>query len=237
MVGHASTVLAPRASVFFLQLDMAAKGEDQESEDVDVASTDGRRCQRLRKECRPSPTVRKRNERSAASKTAQLEAKLDSLVSLLQTTGAQPNFPAELHSTTARLQQNIPVSQPTPLNCPAANFPSPSSSASTSNGHSIMDVCLSCPISPEVAEKNLGVFRSQNLKNCPFVAISPHVTSQQLRHDKPFLWLCIMAVSMPGSVQRDALFSKVIELIYKEVLMNVSLSMDILLGVMTFITW
>ncbi|KAJ5678900.1 hypothetical protein N7462_007144, partial [Penicillium macrosclerotiorum] len=62
-------------------------------------------CQRLKKECRPSPTVRKRNARSTASRTAQLEAKLDSLVSLLQTTGNQSSLPADWDSTSSEARQ------------------------------------------------------------------------------------------------------------------------------------
>lgn len=100
-----------------------------------------------------------------------------------------------------------------------------------------MDVCLSLPIPPELVDKNLDHFRSLNLKFLPFLYIPPHVNGQQLLQDKPFLWLCIIAVCLPGSTQRDGLLERITELLHREVLVNVSLNMDILLGLMTFLSW
>lgn len=92
-------------------------------------------------------------------------------------------------------------------------------------------------IAPDIAEKTLNDFRKQNLKLLPFLHIPSHVTSQQFRNDKPFLWLCIMAVSTPGESKRNMLFTKVADLIHQEVIVGVSPNMDILLGIMTFISW
>lgn len=92
-------------------------------------------------------------------------------------------------------------------------------------------------MAPDIAENIISDFRKQNLKLLPFLHIASHVTSEQLRNDKPFLWLCIMAISTPGESKRNLLFTKITDLIHQEVIVGVSPSMDILLGLMTFISW
>lgn len=238
MAGRASTALVPKANVSSTRLEMAAKGEYQTRSRPCIGLT-ARRCQRLKKECRPSPTVRKRSGRSSASRTAQLEAKLDNLVSLLQMNGSSSGLPADWGSATPQARQNASQGQTGGLaSCAVSTgIPSPSSTASSPNNNSIPDACLALQISPETAEKTLSQFRTQNLKFLPFVHIPPHITSQQLRQDKPFLWLCIMCVLAPGIDQREALFSKISALIQQKLLVEVSPSMDVLLGIMTFITW
>lgn len=46
-----------------------------------------------------------------------------------------------------------------------------------------------------------------------------------------------MAVLTPGIIQREALFGKITNLIQQKLLIEVSASMDMLLGLMTFISW
>jgi hypothetical protein len=175
--------------------------------------------------------VRKRSSRSSASKTAQLEAKLDSIVSLLQSTNSNPGLPGDWGSSTSGSKQTSPFNYHQP------DMPSPPQTVPSPNNSSILDVCAGLHIAPDVAEKTINDFRKQNLKLIPFLYIPPHVTSQQLRNDKSFLWLCIMAVNTPGESKRNMLFNKVTELIHQEVIVGVSPSMDILLGIMTFILW
>ncbi|KAJ5713761.1 uncharacterized protein N7483_010942 [Penicillium malachiteum] len=194
------------------------------------------RCQRLKKDCRPSPMVRKRNGRSTASKTAQLEAKLDSIVSLLQTNGPSSGLPLDWELNTPGSKQPSPVN-PHPHSGCGGTMPSPPSTVSTPNSNSIMNVCNTIIMPPERAEQTIHEFRRRNLKVLPFLHIPPHVTSQQLRQDKPFLWLCIMAVSTPGYNQREKLFSKITELVFHEIFIEVAPSIDILQGIMTFISW
>lgn len=202
-----------------------------------IKTLTARRCQRLKKDCRPSPTVRKRTGRSSASKTAQLEAKLDSIVSLLQTSGATSSLPADWDRATPKSNQNASPCQNGADSYISTALPSPPSTAASLGDCSIQDVCSTLPISPETAEKTLTQFRTQNLRILPFVHIPPHVTSAQLRQEKPFLWLCIMAVMTPGNIQREALFGKITGLIQQKLLVEVSTNMDMLLGLMTFISW
>lgn len=189
--------------------------------------------------------MRKRSERSSASKAAQLEAKLDGIYSLLKNTGGASGLPADCDSTTASapenascpLVQNDYAATPMPSSLSTPTLCSSSNSTSSSNDSTIRDVCLSLPIPPGLAEKNLNHFRSSNLKFLPFLHIPPHITTQQLLQEKPFLWLCIIAVCLPGSMQREGLFERITELLHKELLSKVNLNMDILLGLMTYLSW
>ncbi|KAL2147549.1 hypothetical protein VTI28DRAFT_8804 [Corynascus sepedonium] len=67
------------------------------------------RCHRLRKECVPSVTVRKRNgKRAHMSRTAQLEAKLEDLVTLLR----HQTVPADKASSLGDTGSNVATSTP-----------------------------------------------------------------------------------------------------------------------------
>lgn len=244
--GLASTVLVLRASVSCLALEMAAKGVYNRT----LCTSHGlmvRRCQRLKKDCRPSPTVRKQSGRSSASRTAQLEAKLDNIVSLLQATGST-SIPAGWESTAPKSQSEMELGPPGPTGAPVGapvgtyaspriSSPSTAATSPSSNEFSVHDLCSTLPITPDQAEKTLNVMRNQNLKFLPFVYIPPHFTAEMLREEKPFFWLCIMAVTTPVNIHRETLFSKITALIQQKLLIEVAPSMDMLLGIMTFVSW
>ncbi|KAJ5085829.1 hypothetical protein N7532_010600 [Penicillium argentinense] len=195
------------------------------------------RCQRLKKDCRPSPSVRKRNGRSSASRTAQLEAKLDNIVSLLQANGGAPGLPADWENATTinTARPNILPCQATNLNSTPPGIPSPVPSAPGDSP--LVEFWKSLRISPEEAEKTIRNFRTNNMRYIPFIHIPPNVTSQQLRTEKPFVWMCIMAVLTPGIDQRDILFSRITDIIHQKILVDVAPSMDLLLGLMIFVSW
>ena len=199
------------------------------------------RCQRLNKDCQPSPSVRKRNGRPAASKAAQLEAKLDSIVSLLRTSGGSSSLLADWEATAPKARtanSPMPCNTGTPFTYAAHAIPSPMSSETSMHGPSlIIETCDALSISPEMAEKLLTQFRTQNLRFLPFAHIPPHMTSQQLRNERPFFWLCIVAVLSPDTPAREALFNKITDIIHRELLVALAPSIDILLGVMTFMSW
>lgn len=197
------------------------------------------RCHRLRKECRPSPTSRKRSKRSSAPRTARLEAKLDSIVSMLHTSGAARGSLVDWEMEKIREKPDATQSQveASASARPPAGLPSPSTTDSPSNLSSSLDPYNAISVPPEVTEDFLRQFRSRNLRYLPFAYIPPHVTSQQLRRDRPFLWTCIMAVMTPEATERDLRFMKINELIYQKVLLENALSTDILLGVMTYVSW
>ncbi|KAJ5246134.1 hypothetical protein N7468_001117 [Penicillium chermesinum] len=127
-----------------------------------------------------------------------------------------------------------------PFQCHSTEMPSPPDDqpARSASANRLLDLASSLPISNEAAEKTLAHFRTENLKFLPFMHIPSHYTSYQFRQEKPFTWLCIMAVSYPGyHSKRDVLVSKITELIHTELMVEVAPSMDMLLGIITAITW
>lgn len=46
-----------------------------------------------------------------------------------------------------------------------------------------------------------------------------------------------MAVMTPGSIQRESVFLKITEFIHQRLFVDVAPSMDMLLGVMTYMSW
>ncbi|GLI82001.1 hypothetical protein PoHVEF18_010399 [Penicillium ochrochloron] len=177
---------------------------------------------------------------NGCERTAQLEAKLDSIVSLLQTSGAPTGISTDWEATSPATGQSTSQSHASTSACSyhSEGIPTPPATASPPRvSNAIEDLCAALPIAPETAEQTLSFFRTENMKYLPFVHIPSHVTSQQLRQERPFFWLCIMAVLTPGSIQRESVFLKITEFIHQKLLVDVAPSMDMLLGIMTFISW
>lgn len=87
------------------------------------------------------------------------------------------------------------------------------------------------------AEESLTRFRTQHLKYFPFVYIPPNTTVEQLRQDRPFLWLCIMAVSSKRIAQQQALSKRIKNIVAQRMLYEPEYSLDLLLGLLAFIAW
>jgi hypothetical protein len=90
-----------------------------------------------------------------------------------------------------------------------------------------------------VAEEddNLKTFEAIKLKRFPFIILPESQTAQDLRQEQPFLWLCIMAVSSKSSVQQIALEKELRTIIGRQLLLEGEKTLDLLLGVMTYIAW
>ncbi|RDW65074.1 hypothetical protein BP6252_10725 [Coleophoma cylindrospora] len=189
------------------------------------------RCRRLKKECRPSEATRRRRVRKpAAPKTTRLEEKLDSLVSLIKA-GGMPNAPTNGQSDGGPSSRNGDLYR-SPMLTPTD---SPMASQQRSPSSGIDDAAVE--ISPVDAEEYLANFRTLNLKYFPFCYISPAAGAQQLRQERPFLWLCIMAVSSKSKPQQQLLTSKIRQTVAQEIVVNSEKNIDLLLGLLVFIGW
>lgn len=179
------------------------------------------RCRRMNKECHPARTVRRRNpRRPAVSKTTRLEEKLDSLVSLIKagaqsgaaiTSRATAAIDDSMHYGATRMNVNTPAHQP--------KRGSVSSSSNVAVLTPATDDSMGSPYnlptpgfldaggepSPVEAEEYLINFHTCKSKYFPFVAIPSNTGAQQLRQERPFLWLCIMAVSSKSTAQQQLL--------------------------------
>lgn len=92
-------------------------------------------------------------------------------------------------------------------------------------------------IPPAMAEDCLNQFRTNHLQYLPFVYIPRDMTSDQLRERSPFFWICIMDVLTPQNTEKGDSFKRITNHIYQRVMIDPGASMDLLLGMMTFIAW
>ena len=89
----------------------------------------------------------------------------------------------------------------------------------------------------EEAEQYFQIFRTNHLSFLPLLHLGKEMTSRKLRHERPFLWLCIMANSSTSMAQLDALGQTVREIAARQIIMEGERSMDLLLGLLCFIGW
>ena len=235
------------------------RGQNDENYACSYTWVDVVRCYRLNKECRPSATVRRRNpKKPIASKSTRLEEKLDGLVSLLRA-GAQsdvtaadsqaipatfdsahrssvrandkasPYTPSEIGSTTDVLHGQLP-------NLPVLTPDSIDSQGTLSNSSASILRDTVDP-SPLEAEECLTTFRNHKSRYFPFVYIPPATTANQLRQERPFLWLCVMMVASRSVSRQQLLGNKVRDTLAQEMVLKCEQNIDLLLGLLAYIVW
>lgn len=176
------------------------------------------------KACVPGASIRAVNaqKNNPFNRIAQLEGKLDGLVSLLGAERALSSQPA------------------------ATALPPPSSSSSP---HSALtsglesELTAGSPItafepSDEDAELYLNHFRDDMLQYFPFLHISS--SAKHLRQQRPFLFLCIVAASAPSTHMKLALGEKIKQILAQKIILDSSkdaITIDLLLGLLTFLAW
>ncbi|KAH8799838.1 hypothetical protein F5884DRAFT_811358 [Xylogone sp. PMI_703] len=238
-----------------------------------VARVDGdgcERCYRFKKHCHPSESIRRSNaqkNQTSAAKIAQLESKVDSLVSLLQSVvqssgssdalrKALENESLDANSDTSQ-QDSAGLLIPTPVSStgtvpihptmtdsddhpvpimanmsPTSLTRSPSDMSSSNNVPS-----LPCELSPREAEEYLSVFRSKMLPYFAFIHIPTHLTAQQLQLERPFLYKAINTVVTPSTEQKLERGRELRRILAEVVIVENQSSLDLLLGLLTYITW
>lgn len=214
----------------------------------------------MNKECRPAETVRRRNPRKpAVSKTTRLEEKLDDLVSLIKA-GAHPStVNASPYSNASPDNSTYYVATEKIASTLTRNEPERGIFSNSSNNY-IHNIQALTPVSddytgssyhilpsgssdtsgepsPVEAEQNLLHFQTYKSKYFPFMSLPSTTTAKQLRQDRPFLWLCIMAVGSKSTSQQQALGSRIRQTIAQELVVQSERSIDHLLGLLTFIGW
>ncbi|KAJ5774353.1 hypothetical protein N7457_009249 [Penicillium paradoxum] len=200
------------------------------------------RCQRLSKECRAAPTVRKRSKRPSGRSTNHREAKLDWVMSAFQNSGVSPGLPPEWDFINPGPSQRDAPSQPAPASSHSSTSVSlpPMSKALYSPQHRSLDgreVSSLIYVPPAMGQQYLDQFRTRNLTYLPFVYIPANMTSDQLRHKYPFFWACIMEVVTFRDQNKGDSFGRITNHIHQRVMVDIAPSMDLLLGVMTFVSW
>jgi len=215
----------------------------------------------------PPMRKRRVMKKSSAMETSKLEQKLDGIVALLKsTTQAAPvvvntstiNIPLDFepsicdgvedataainltHHEHTHARQIPSVYGPGHFFTPIASSTTSSSSNSTllkSSNYQLSLLHPSLQPSPEDAELYLNKFRNDFAKHLPFIVISPSTTSNQLRQERPILWVCIMTVVCSNSTQQIALSKEVRAIFGQEALVGSTKSMDLFFGILVYAIW
>ncbi|KAL2839096.1 hypothetical protein BJY01DRAFT_29115 [Aspergillus pseudoustus] len=198
------------------------------------ARGDCERCTRLNKDCQPSPPVRKRRPRVERNtgKIDKLEERLDGLVVLLQS--------AVHRSSSSSAGGDAAASGARPVVFPpaAAPIPSPPVTLPEVQAHQQF-VPSSSLLEPTISEAELYLsrFRDFIVADLPFLIISPSLTAQQLRSERPLLWLSIMTVASTRPGQQNALSKEVKRVFGYEAYIKGTKSLDFLLAVLVYLAW
>lgn len=170
------------------------------------------RCYRLKKLCLPGNSTRAQRNNPTA-RIASLEEKLDGLVSLL--TGGSVVLNNRSH----------PAGQDH-LTPPF----------STSNASSALSATSDDP--PGLSQECLTKFRTHMLKSFAFLHLPGD--AQSLRRERPFLFLCIIAVSSQSTQRKLELGEKIKRKLTDRIFLDndsTAINIDLLLGLLTFLAW
>ena len=86
-------------------------------------------------------------------------------------------------------------------------------------------------------EECLQTYRTKMISYCPIVPIEATVTVKSMSKERPFLWLVIRAVCSKSLTRQRALELNVRQTLGREMLINGTRSMDMLMGVLVFAAW
>jgi hypothetical protein len=91
---------------------------------------------------------------------------------------------------------------------------------------------------PHQAEDCLEYFHSSMLTSFPFVYLRPDMTARQLREWYPFLWVNIMAVTSKHVTSQDfSITDSIKRFVAQKVVVDNEANLDLLLGLLVFICW
>ncbi|GKZ35630.1 hypothetical protein AbraIFM66950_006330 [Aspergillus brasiliensis] len=157
---------------------------------------------------------------NTAARIAQLEGKLDELVSSLQPLRAQSTSNSSVGNS---------------LSAPASDSNSPATSGEV---HIIPGSTSSLGSLESSPEESLDVFRTHMLQYFPFLHLPNDV--RWIRQERPFLFLCIMAVTCPSIPTKLALGEKIRRIATERMFLSSDpgvVNLDLLLGLLTVLAW
>ncbi|KAM3564141.1 hypothetical protein MY1884_000883 [Beauveria asiatica] len=223
------------------------------------------RCSRLGKDCQPIVTARKKvAKRTAASRTAQLEEKLDDLVSILKNSQGHPAQEQQqqqqqqqqhLQDQIVQHRQHLDYShmhhvphvpqqtrsQTTALDSLAQAATTERHNGSGMNRANVIDPNMASAHmqrdpTAEEANVHLAKFRTW-LPGLPFLHLPSDMSAKALRMERPFLWLSIMNLASDSHSQQQFLRDKVRREMSERIIMNHERNMDIVQGLIANLGW
>lgn len=87
------------------------------------------------------------------------------------------------------------------------------------------------------ADECLSFFRSRMLPFFPFINLTPNMTTWYLRQSRPFLFQAIHTVTTFSTQERLPQIEELKRVLFTSALLEVQSNIDLLLGLLTYITW
>ncbi|KAI0109053.1 putative C6 transcription factor [Nemania sp. FL0031] len=203
------------------------------------------RCHRLKKRCQPSDSIRSRVSRKAAdseSRIAQLEGRIETLISTMQSivnsSGSTVQLDGLFNEENTTLSMTDARPNPTHTNSSIGDQLTPASDTTPAPPQDTISVSpLLSNTLPTQAKQSLDFFASRMLPSFPFISLTPDVTAEQLRRNRPFLFQAILTVTTFSTQRKLALTEELKNLFFTSALINVQSSVDLLLGTLTYLAW
>ncbi len=92
-------------------------------------------------------------------------------------------------------------------------------------------------ISTSEADECLATFRGFTSRYFPFIHLPLSLSAQQLRTERPFLWLNIVAITTKSSSQQQRLGALIRQHVAQNMIIETEKSIDLLLGLLAFLSW
>lgn len=80
-------------------------------------------------------------------------------------------------------------------------------------------------------------FQATQIRYFPFIYIPPTISAADLRSDRPFLWLCLVAVTTKSPAKQSALGAKIRRIVADKLIVQCERSLDLLLGLLAYMGW
>lgn len=218
------------------------------------------RCHRLGKPCEPAGAgegagrKRKRQRKtliqpSSPAPASKLEEKLEDLVSLLrsqavakQSNSTENDSPSTLSEAVSYVETISATSVRDPdlvidTTTSVVHLLRPTNSDEAEAPWLIHNDVAVHKISDRVAEEGLNMLRESFISMFPFVHIPASMSAARLRHESPFLWLVIMALTTKLVSQQFEMEETIWRIISGRIVAEHLADLDLLLGVICFASW
>ncbi|KAF7563933.1 hypothetical protein G7046_g202 [Stylonectria norvegica] len=205
-------------------------------------------CLRLRKDCRVSDSARRRNAQRAEdsnSRIAQLESKIESLTNAIQSvvgpssSGSSPSLARLIHD-----EQNTSLPPPEAISGGTLANPNNTTSSMVEMPMPLSDTLQAMAVPPSLsdpsagqAEECLAFFQSRMLPYFPLMVLAQDLTAWQLRRERPIQFQAILTVTTFSTENRLILAENFKRIVSESALIDVQSNIDLLLGLLIYITW
>jgi hypothetical protein len=185
------------------------------------------------------------SKRPAASTTAALEEKLDGIVQLLQQRATQSKPAVSENGSSIGHSQEFLQSSVQETLTPATTCNSTTCTSTTTATTWFDSASIHLPpniidyaVETEVeCMEYLETYRWKMVPRLPIVPIRPEITVDEMREQRPFLWLVIQAICSKNAARQKALGIEIKKQLGKEIILEGGRSMDLLLGILVYSAW